>query len=132
MVARLRAFDADVVALQEVDRGLRRSGGVDQGEAVAVGLGGRLVWAPTVRRGHGSYGHGLVVVRGEVVRARDVPLGGTREPRRLLVAELDLEGRRWTVGATHLSRRRRCATDQLARCLDELAASPRRGCSWAT
>jgi endonuclease/exonuclease/phosphatase family metal-dependent hydrolase len=124
VVARLRALDPDVVALQEVDRGLRRSGGVDQGEAIAVGLGGRLVWAPTVRRGQGSYGHGLIVVRGEVVRVRDVPLGGTREPRTLLVAELDHEGRRWTVGATHLSRRRRCAKEQLARCLDELAALP--------
>lgn len=124
LVAHLQALDADVVALQELDRGLRRSGGVDQAEVVALGLGGHLVWAPTVRRGHGSYGHGLVVVRGEVVRVRDVPLGGTREPRVLLVAELDLDDRRWTVGATHLSRRRRCARGQLVRCLDELVAHP--------
>ncbi|MGV3759753.1 MAG: endonuclease/exonuclease/phosphatase family protein [Actinomycetota bacterium] len=124
VVAHLRALDADVVALQELDRGMRRSGEVDQAEAVAVGLGGHLVWAPTVRRGRGTYGHGLVVVRGEVVRVRDVALGGTREPRTLLVVELDHEDRRWTVGATHLSRRRRCATRQLRRCLDELAAHP--------
>lgn len=124
VVAHLRALDADVVALQELDRGVRRSGGVDQAEAIALGLGGHLVWAPTVRRGEGTYGHGLVVVRGEVVRVRDVALGGTREPRTLLVAEVDHGGRRWTIGATHLSRRRRCATEQLARCLDELAAHP--------
>jgi endonuclease/exonuclease/phosphatase family metal-dependent hydrolase len=125
VVTHLQALDADVVALQELDRGARRSGGVDQAEAIALGLGGHLVWAPTVRRGRGTYGHGLVVVRGEVVRVRDVALGGTREPRSLLVAEVDLGGRRWTVGATHLSRRRPCATEQLARCLDELAAHPR-------
>ena len=124
VVAHLRSLDADVVALQELDRGMRRSGRVDQAEAIAVGLGGRLVWAPTVRRGGGSYGLGLVVVRGEVVRTHEVALGGTREPRVLLVAEVDHDDRRWTVGATHLSRRRRCAAEQLARCLDELAAHP--------
>jgi len=124
VVAHLRALDADVVALQELDRGLKRSGRLDQAEAIALGLGGHLVWGPTVHRAGGSYGHGLVVVRGEVVRVHDVPLGGTREPRALLVAELDHEGRRWTVGATHLSRRRRCATEQLRRCLDELLLGP--------
>ncbi|MFP5254639.1 MAG: endonuclease/exonuclease/phosphatase family protein, partial [Acidimicrobiia bacterium] len=89
-VARLRELDADVVALQELDRGLRRSGRVDQAEAIALGLGGHLVWAPTVRRAGGWYGHGLVVVHGEVARTHDVALGGTREPRVLLVAEVDL------------------------------------------
>ena len=117
-------LDADVVAVQELDRGMRRTGGVDQAEAVALGVGGHLVWAPTVRRGAGTYGHGLVVARGEVVRLHEVPLGGTREPRALLVVELDHDGRRSTVGATHLSRRTGRAVAQLRRCLDELRDRP--------
>lgn len=125
LVHHLQRLDADVVALQELDRGMARSGGVDQAEAVAHGLGGRLLWAPTVRRGSGSYGHGLIVVRGEVARRHDLPLGGSREARSLLVAELDVDGVRWTVGATHLSRRTRLATRQLRRCLAELRASAR-------
>jgi endonuclease/exonuclease/phosphatase family metal-dependent hydrolase len=96
---------------------------VDQPSALALGLAGTLVWAPTVRSGRGQYGIALVV-RGDVVRSHEVPLGGTREPRALLVAEIDRDGRRWTVGGTHLSRRRRRATTQLVRCLEELSAGP--------
>ena len=125
VVEHLRALDADVFAVQELDRGRRRSGGVDQPTALALGLGATLVWAPTVRTA-GEYGIALLV-RGDIVRSHEVPLGGTREPRTLLVAEVDLGGRRWTIGGTHLSRRRRCARSQLATALDELAAhaSPR-------
>jgi endonuclease/exonuclease/phosphatase family metal-dependent hydrolase len=123
VVEHLRALHADVVAVQELDRGRRRSGGVDQPSALALGLGATLIWAPTVRTRTGQYGIALIV-RGEVVRTHEVALGGTREPRALLVAEIDHEGRRWTIGGTHLSRRRRRATTQLARCLDELSARP--------
>jgi endonuclease/exonuclease/phosphatase family metal-dependent hydrolase len=123
VVRHLVALDADVVAVQELDRGRRRSGRVDQPSALALGLGATLIWAPTVRAGAGQYGIALLV-RGEVVRTHEVALGGTREPRVLLVAELDHEGRRWTVGCTHLSRHRRRATTQLVRCLDELSRRP--------
>lgn len=125
LATHVRGLDADVVALQELDRGMRRSGGVDQAQVVADALGGRLLWAPTVHRGGGAYGHAVVAVRAEVAAWRVVPLGGTRESRALLVAELDHDGVRWAVGATHLSRRTRTATAQLARCLEALAAHPR-------
>jgi len=122
VVEHLRDLDPDVAAVQELDRSRRRSGGVDQPTALALGLDGHLVWAPTVRR-EGEYGIALVV-RGEVVRTYEVDLSGTREPRTLLVTELDHEGRRWTVGCTHLSRRTSFAQRQLARALDELNARP--------
>lgn len=124
VITHLKRFDADVVALQEVDRGVRRSGGVDQAASVAVALGGHLVWAPTVQHGPGAYGHAVVVVRGEVVRVHEVRLRGGGEPRVLLVVELDLDDRRWTVGATHLSTRARVAKDQLQTCLSELRRHP--------
>jgi endonuclease/exonuclease/phosphatase family metal-dependent hydrolase len=121
-IARLRALDADVYALQELDRTRPRSGGVDQPTAIAEGLDGTLVWAPTVHDG-GQYGIALVV-RGDVVREHEVGLSGTREPRTLIVAEVDHGGRRWVVGCTHLSRNRRFAQRQLLRALDELSARP--------
>ena len=122
VVAHLGELDADVFAVQELDRARRRSGGVDQPTAVAEGLGGTLVWAPTVHEG-GQYGIALVV-RGDVVRSHDVPLSGTREPRTLLVAEVDHGGRRWVIGCTHLSRRSRFAQRQLLTVLDELSGRP--------
>lgn len=118
----LRSLDADVYAIQELDRGRQRSLGVDQPTAVATGLGGSLVFAPTVSR-EGHYGIALVCRR-PVRRSYEVALSGTREPRTMLVAELDVEGVTWTVAGTHLSRDRRFATDQLVRALGVLADHP--------
>ena len=122
VVAALQAMRADVHAIQELDRGRRRSGGVDQPTALADGLGGELVWAPTVRR-RGEYGI-AIVTRAEILATEVVPLSGTREPRALLIAEVELDGRRWTVGCTHLSRNRAFAQRQLVRAVDALAAHP--------
>jgi endonuclease/exonuclease/phosphatase family metal-dependent hydrolase len=121
-VAALQTLDADVYALQELDRGRRRSAGVDQPAVVAAGLGGSLVFAPTVRRG-GEYGIGLIV-RGEVLDSIVVGLSGTREPRALLLAEVEVDGTHWTVGCTHLSRRRSYAQRQLVTVLDAMATRP--------
>lgn len=118
----LAGLSADVVALQELDRRRRRSGRVDQPEALAERLGGSLLFAPTVHRG-GDYGIGLIV-RGEVRLHEVVGLSGTREPRALLVAEVDVDGEHWTVASTHLSRRTRCAQEQLLRVFDAVAAHP--------
>lgn len=123
VVHHVAALEPDVVALQELDRGLRRSGGVDQARAMADGLDGTLVWGPTVRRGEGQYGIALVV-RGPIARSWDVALGGTREKRVLVAAELHCDGRPWVVGCTHLSRRTRTAQQQLVVALDRLSAAP--------
>ncbi len=119
----LRSIHADVYAIQELDRGRARSGRVDQPTALAEALGGNLAFAPTVRRGTAEYGIGIVT-RGELRTTEVVPLSGTREPRALLVAEIALDGRQWTVGCTHLSRNRAFAQRQLLRVLDALSARP--------
>jgi endonuclease/exonuclease/phosphatase family metal-dependent hydrolase len=126
VVERLRSIDADVHAIQELDRTQPRSGRTDQPTVLAEGLGGHLLWAPTVRHTDGEYGIALVV-RGEVLSTTIVPLSGTREPRALLLAEVDVRGRRWNVGCTHLSRNRRLARRQLLHVFDALdrRASPR-------
>jgi endonuclease/exonuclease/phosphatase family metal-dependent hydrolase len=90
---------------------------------LAEALGGHLAFAPTVRRGKGEYGI-AIITGGTIVATEVVPLSGTREPRALLLAEIDLEGRRWAVGCTHLSRNRGFAGRQLLRVFDALAAHP--------
>jgi endonuclease/exonuclease/phosphatase family metal-dependent hydrolase len=47
-LATLRRLDADLVALQEVDRDLPRSGGVDQARVLAKALGMRFRFAPAL------------------------------------------------------------------------------------
>lgn len=118
----LRRLDADVVAVQELDSARRRSGGVDQPQALAEALEMEVRFAPTVRR-DGEYGVGLLV-RGRILDARTVALGGTREPRVLLCGEVEVDGHRWTIGSTHLSRRRAMATRQLLLAVDALAQLP--------
>lgn len=124
VVDALAPLDADVCALQELDRDRGRSARSDQPALLAEGLGGGLVWAPTVRWGRGEYGIAMVV-RGEVTDTEVIALSGTREPRALLVIEAEVDGGRWTVGCTHLSRDRDFARRQLVRAFDALAAHPR-------
>jgi endonuclease/exonuclease/phosphatase family metal-dependent hydrolase len=113
---------ADVVAVQELDRGRRRSGRQDQPGRMAAALGAELVWAPALRRG-GEYGVALLV-RG-VVRAHEVVrLPGAGEPRVLLVTEVEVNGQRWVVGCSHLATRRSVASRQLLAAFDALARWP--------
>lgn len=121
-VARLRSaaaqLDADVVGLQEVDRGLDRSGGVDQTAEVAQALGAAY-WRfePTVDE---TYGIALVsrlpVRSWEIRRFGPAPVGmplmipGRRglshvpdEPRAAIAAVLDTPGGPMTVVTAHLS-----------------------------
>jgi endonuclease/exonuclease/phosphatase family metal-dependent hydrolase len=123
VVEALQSVDADVCALQELDRHRRRSGGADQPAMVAEGLPGQVVFVPTVRRGVGEYGIGIVA-RGEIGATTVVPLSGTREPRALLLAAVEVDGRSWTIGCTHLSRNRDCAKRQLLRVFDAMAGWP--------
>jgi endonuclease/exonuclease/phosphatase family metal-dependent hydrolase len=119
----LDSLGADVHAIQELDRHRARSGRVDQPERLAAQLGARLAWAPTVRRGGGEYGIGLLV-RGEILGTEVVPLSGRKEPRALLMAEVHVDGRRWTIGCTHLSRHREVAGRQLLLVFDAMATRP--------
>lgn len=128
----LAEVDADIVALQEVDRGQDRSGGADQVQQLAAALGVTGVfcaalagnpdrsWVPARSDGDGpAYGVGLLV-RSGLAATRRVPLPGggagsrgpnaslrnpgwDNEPRVALVADVRAGGWRLSVIVTHLS-----------------------------
>jgi endonuclease/exonuclease/phosphatase family metal-dependent hydrolase len=105
----------DVVALQEVDSGLTRSGWIDQGAAIAS------EFDMTHTAGHnwfleeGAYGN-AVLSRWPVTPLGNVDLSVSgREPRGCLVTRVHADGGEIVVGSVHLGlglreRRRQCAT----------------------
>lgn len=119
----IASLDADLVALQELDRGLPRSGGLDQPGELARCLGLDVIFFPTIQRGEGSYGHG-VAARPPMEEATYLPLPQTKseEPRGVIAG-------RWrglSVVCTHLSTSgaaRRAQTEALS-ALAAAAADP--------
>ncbi|HEY7875859.1 MAG TPA: endonuclease/exonuclease/phosphatase family protein [Actinomycetota bacterium] len=109
--------DAELVALQELDRGLPRSGGVDQAAALAEATGRHVWFGATLHRQRGDYGIGLATVEPVDVILEPLPRAGEEEPRGVLRAGW----RGVEVVATHLTR------DALARPLqlDALARHAR-------
>ena len=114
----LAALRADLVALQEVERGTRAAGGVDQAAHLAR-RGGfpHVLFLPTLARDGGDYGIALASrfpLRPLPPLALPVPRGA--EPRLLGLAELDVgvadiaapgpaRSRPLTIAFTHLSHR---------------------------
>jgi endonuclease/exonuclease/phosphatase family metal-dependent hydrolase len=118
----LRRLDADLVAVQEVDRSQPRSHGADQARLLAQALGMDWRYAPALLGTPGgpdgwrppapgdpdpggtAYGIALLS-RLPLEEAETVllPQSGRDEPRVALVAALADQGRRLTVAGTHLS-----------------------------
>lgn len=99
----LRALDADVMCLQELDVGRSRSGGVDQPAALALRLGVTHVFGAAMRDGEASYGN-AILSRLPLLEPRVVALPGLRftEPRAATLASIDSPLGRVGVIATHL------------------------------
>jgi endonuclease/exonuclease/phosphatase family metal-dependent hydrolase len=126
-------LDPDVLGLQEVERGNRRSWYVDQGRFVAAYLRARYAAGPAVRRSRWrTYGNGLVA-RGRIrdVAVVDLPRGPEREPRSAVLAVVTVGEVRISVAVTHLQHRparlRHLPSDgarQLSAVLDALRARP--------
>lgn len=107
-------LDADVLAVQEVDVGVRRSRGIDQVAVIEGATSLRGVFVPTIDFDGGRYGHALFA-RGEITVLDEVRLE-TRgaEARTALVAEVLLVAeRRLQVVSAHLSVDRALARAQL-------------------
>jgi endonuclease/exonuclease/phosphatase family metal-dependent hydrolase len=115
------ALEPDLLALQEVDVGVPRSGRVDQARAVAEATGLTVVFGKAARVGGlGKYGNALLA-RGPITDVELVPLPKAakgNEPRAAILATVD--GVR--VAATHLSIHRPEVHDQLQAVVDRLVA----------
>ncbi len=56
----IRELEVDIVGLQELDRGRRRSGGIDQAEAIASRLGWHWHFQAATENGDEHYGHAIL------------------------------------------------------------------------
>ncbi|MBI2510670.1 MAG: endonuclease/exonuclease/phosphatase family protein [Opitutae bacterium] len=96
----------DIVALQELDLGHRRSRAEDQAALIAKTLEMHVVFCPTVTRGEEHYGHAMLCRWPiEIVRRAFLPTdpaGWWDEPRSALWARVSLGARRINVITTHL------------------------------
>jgi endonuclease/exonuclease/phosphatase family metal-dependent hydrolase len=118
----LRRLDADLVAVQEVDRGQARSNGADQARLLGEALGMEWRYAPALLGTPGDPGgwrppepgaadpggtaYGIALLSRlalEEVETVLLPQSGRDEPRVALVATLAGGPRRLTVAGTHLS-----------------------------
>lgn len=107
----LAEAEADVIALQELDRNLPRSGHADQPAELARLLGMDVRFFPTLERAGGEYGIGIAAAPA-LADLRFIPLPQLRqeEPRGVITAA-------WLgahVVATHLSTDRRARRVHLA------------------
>ena len=100
--AAIAATGAGLIALQELDRGFARSGGVDQPAELAELTGLDIHFFPTVRRGEGEYGIALASSDALIVEVRTLPRLGEEEPRGALQASW----RGVRVVGVHLATRR--------------------------
>lgn len=106
-IARILAEQAaDIVALQEMDLGRRRSRAEDQASIIAQELGMHVVFCPTVTHGGEHYGHALLS-RWPIHVARRAflptdPRSLWKEPRSALWARVQFGAQTINVITTHL------------------------------
>ena len=110
----IKQLDADVIALQEVDRRFGQKNGLLDLEAITRETGMRLLGQSDLPHGHGWHGNALLV-RGEPVayRRSRMKLPGL-EPRGAIVAELDMGEGEFRVIAAHLGLFRLSRLDQVS------------------
>lgn len=95
--------DPDVVLLQEVDRQMLRTGGIDQAEALADAVGMDGSFSTNLARGAGRYGT-LILSRFDIVQQDRIPLvrGPRSEARGLQWVTIEVSGQAVHVYNTHL------------------------------
>jgi endonuclease/exonuclease/phosphatase family metal-dependent hydrolase len=92
LVGACRSLRADVLALQEVDRGVPRSSEADQTAVVATGCGLNGLYAPARRLDGGEYGNALLV-RGSFADVEHIrlPVAPGKEARAVVVAGVEVD-----------------------------------------
>jgi endonuclease/exonuclease/phosphatase family metal-dependent hydrolase len=113
IAAVIASCNADIVALQEVDVGRARSGGVDQAARIADHLGMASHFHPALYLEEEQYGDAiLTALPAELVKAAPLPSLG--EPRGAIWVSVDIGGVNLQVINTHLGLRRRERLTQAA------------------
>ncbi|MCF0234025.1 MAG: endonuclease/exonuclease/phosphatase family protein [Thermoguttaceae bacterium] len=84
----IRAQDPDFVALQELDKGAKRSNGADVLAEIAKAAGMYYEYGPAIDFQGGKYGIG-VLSKEKPIKSECVPLPGKSEKRVLLVVEFE-------------------------------------------
>ena len=105
----IRSTDTDVALLQEVDKGTKRSGGVDQLAAMSERLGYALAFGKSLNFDGGEYGIGAISRRGFTAHfTSPLPVvpsqarsGGSHEPRAALTV-VPVAGVKLVALNTHL------------------------------
>lgn len=131
-------LQADILALQEVDRRTVRSRGADLPALIAKETDMKVVFAKTMQFCIGQYGNALLV-RGDIDEDTILSMrGGHRfrqkvgertvrlrhEPRNAIVATAHIGEKAVSIAATHLSPERKYSKQQLPQVLAELACRP--------
>lgn len=104
VLAVIRQADPDIVFLNEVDRRMRRSGRIDQAAWLAARLGMRCYFAKSFGFRLAGFGNALLV-KGTIAHAESVWLSREWEPRKALVARVEVAGTTLTCVGVHLSPR---------------------------
>ncbi|MFH1812096.1 MAG: endonuclease/exonuclease/phosphatase family protein [Pseudomonadota bacterium] len=100
----IRALDADLVGLQEVDVGTRRSGGLDLPGELARRTGMYQAFGKAMDFDGGAYGVALLSRTPlSAVRTLALPVVAGGEPRVLLLARTRLKDQDWVLGVSHFS-----------------------------
>jgi endonuclease/exonuclease/phosphatase family metal-dependent hydrolase len=123
----VKELDADLIALQEVDRRFGRRDGLLDLKAIEKDTGMRLLVQSDEPHGHGWHGNALLVrAEPRSYRRLRLRLPGF-EPRGAIVAELDLGEGEFRVIAAHLGLLRQSRVDQASALLKahrEMAPMP--------
>jgi endonuclease/exonuclease/phosphatase family metal-dependent hydrolase len=131
---------ADILALQEVDVGVPRSGKADLAEITAEACGMTYSFARARKHAYrGQYGNALLV-RGDISDVQVVRLSGDhrhtvrvgrlvlkpfREPRNVLIATATVGGRRISIGTGHFAADSTARHAQLTTAAARLVERPR-------
>ncbi len=114
VVELIRKQEPTVVALQEVDKNLEKTGGLDIAKEIAETLGFNFLFAPGYRipqkTGVGEMGNALLFKhplqrRETCFLSPEIEYEGSgeTEPRNVLKAELKIGGKTWSFLTTHLA-----------------------------
>jgi len=115
----IRSADPDLVALQEVDERTTRSGGVDEAAELARLTGLQMAFGPQIDYLGGRYGQ-AILARWPLgpPTVHELPgIGGDRERRIAVAAEVDAPRGRLTFVGTHLHHRSEEARSAQARAI---------------